>query len=210
MLRVVLIDDHHLFVEGLSLLMQQQPDLEVVGDAREATGALAVVDAAHPDVAVVDVSLAGSSGISLVRDLVRRECRVLMLSMYAEQVYVKQALEAGALGYALKDQPASEVLEAIRTVGAGRRYLASKVARFAAAPSPDAEVDPLKALSPREREIFTALVDGESNHEIAAQLGISVKTVETHRTRVLAKLDVHSIVDLVRFAVRHGLMRKGD
>ena len=206
---VALIDDHALFREGLRLVIGQVGRLEVTGEAASVRDALELAAGAPLDLAVVDVSLPDGSGASVTRELRRLQprCKVLVLSMIEEPYQVAELLRAGASGYALKSQPTDVILDAIRAVLAGERYLAPRLLR--------AHVDdlvaakaagPVDKLSPREREIFDLLVRGQTNDRVAAQLYISVRTVETHRQNIMDKLRAHSIVDLVRLAARHGLI----
>jgi two-component system response regulator NreC len=209
-----LVDDHQLFRQGLRTILAKEGDLTVVGEASDAREAYQLVVDAHPDVVVLDVSLPGVNGIAATRELVRREphAHVLMLSMHSSEDYVAQALAAGATGYALKDQSAGEVVDAIRAVARGQAYLSPKISRFVVEDylrlrrGDTARTGPLAALSVREQEIFDLLVRGFSNDGIAGQLCISVKTVETHRAHILHKLHLHSIAELVRFAARHNLV----
>lgn len=220
-LRVALVDDHRLFREGLRMVLEGQPDLNVVAEASDAREAFGVVDAAKPDVVVLDVALPGIDGIEAARELVRRSPRqrVLMLSMHSDEAHVAHALAAGASGYALKDQSADAVIDAIRTVARGQKYLSPRISRFGLdeklhlsanggenGKSKAGPGGPVDLLSPREREVFAMLVRGSSNHAVATRLCISIKTVETHRAHILKKLTLHSIADLVRFAARNGLL----
>jgi two-component system response regulator NreC len=203
-LRIALVDDHVLFRDGLRALVSAAGDLLVVAEASDARTALLLLEAANPDVLVVDVTLPGSSGIALAREVLRLlpKCRVLVLTMHASEEYVIHALAAGATGYALKSQPAGEVIEAIRAVGHGRPYLAPTLPR----PRREDGDTRLDELSPREREIFDLLVQSHSNRSIAQHLFISVKTVETHRASINRKLGVHSTAEIVRFAALRGLV----
>ena len=211
-LRIALVDDHVLFRDGFRALIEAERDLLVVAEASDARSALPLIEAAAPDVLSVDVTLPGSSGFALVRD-VRRilpKCRVLMLTMHPSEEYVIQAFAVGAMGYALKSQPASEVIDAVRAVGQGRRYLAPALPRpsneDAGAWRRDEAGTRLDELSQREREVFDIVVQSQSNRGIAQQLFISVKTVETHRASINRKLGVHSTAELIRFAALRGLI----
>jgi DNA-binding NarL/FixJ family response regulator len=212
--KVALVDDHRLFREGLRALLASQPDLQVVGEAAEPTQACTLVDAEDPDLVVVDVLLGTASGVALARELLRRSPRrrLLMLSMLLDEEHAAEALEVGALGYAGKAQSLDEVLEAIRTVASGRVYLPSVLSRFVVQDylrlrrgeaAPDS---PLARLTRREREVFDLIVSGGSTAHIAAQLSISHRTVETHRSRILHKLKARSAADLVRLAARLKLL----
>ena len=212
-IRVALVDDHALFREGLKELLSRQPGMEVVGEAADARTAYAVVEQSRPDLVLLDVALEGSTGFAAARELSRRfpATRILFISAHATEDYVAQALRAGGSGYALKDQGIESVVEAILAVSRGQTYLAPRIGRFVLEehlqqPRAAPVTGPLEALSPREREIFDLLVAGTTNPVIAEQLSISVKTVETHRARVLKKLHVHSMSELIRFAARHRLL----
>ena len=207
MIRVILIDDHELFREGLRALLLREPDISVTAAASDAREGRRILDDHPGDLAIIDVSLPGSGGIALARDLKREEPgrRVLMLSMHDQLDVVAEALDGGVDGYALKSQAPAELLEAIHTVVGGGRYLAPQLqARSQDGNGHRLPPGLLRGLSRREREVFELLVRGDNNRQIATHLFISVKTVETHRTRIMKKLQVHSIAELVRVAVRHG------
>jgi DNA-binding NarL/FixJ family response regulator len=209
-----LVDDHRLFREGIRALLATNPDFEVVAEAWRADQAYEAIAAAKPDVVLLDYFLPGVAGPTVAREILRRDAgaRILMLSMYLDEDRVAQALEAGALGYASKDQSASELAEAIRTVARGERYLAPPLSRalleeyLRIRRDGSRTATPLGALTAREKEIFELAVRGLSNEAIAQHLTISKRTVETHRGRILRKLHVHSATELVRFAARHGLL----
>lgn len=205
-LRIALIDDHVLFRQGLSAIIGMQPDMTVVAEGGDAREVYPTLEEAPPDVAIVDVTLRGSSGITATREILRRcrDTRVLVLTMHTSQDFAAQAFAAGAAGYALKDQDAAQVLEAIRAVASGQRYLAPTLPPSVLASQRGA--GPLGQLSPREREVFDLIVQSRSNREIATYLCISIKTVETHRSSINRKLDAHSTADLVRIAARNGLI----
>lgn len=207
-LRIALIDDHLLFRQGLSAIVGMQQDMTVVMEAGDAREVYAAIEGEPPDVAVVDVSLRGSSGIAATREILRRapDVKVLILTMHTNEDFAAQAFAAGASGYALKDQDAGEVLDAIRAVASGQRYLAPSLSSAVLA-RPRAN-GPLAQLSPREREVFDLIVQSRSNRDIATYLCISIKTVETHRSSINRKLGAHSTADLVRIAARNGLIRE--
>jgi two-component system response regulator NreC len=211
-INLALVDDHQVFREGLRAILSAQADVSVVGEASSAREAYSMLDEVKADVVVMDVSLPGVCGVTATRELLRREpaARVLVLSMHAEPERAADALAAGAMGYALKEQKASELLEAIRAVGTGQRYLAPQLPRGAVEDrvkqqQSGSSEDPLFPLSPREREVFKLAVRGFSNVGIAEELCISIKTVETHRTRINRKLSAHGTADLIRYAAQHGL-----
>ena len=209
-LRVVLVDGHPLFRASLTLWLYAR-DVIVVGEAGDACSAYPVVDRTEPDVVISDLHLPGSDGIAAVRELVRR-CRrrkVLMLTMRGDARFAATALNAGASGYALKGDEPDELMRALATMATGERYvsprlwadtmrlLSAKRGRFAS--------EPIGDLSAREREVFDLLARGFEARAIAAELCISIKTVDTHRTRIMRKLGLHSTAALILFAVRHAL-----
>ena len=212
MTTVFLVDDRELFREGLRLLLAQA-EFEVVGEASSVPYAYDAIEARRPDVVVISSDLDGIGGNGVTRELVRRwpEARVLMLSDRRDDDGVHQALAAGARGFALKQQPSTQVFEALRAVGLGHVYLAPAISHVVLQDhlrlrrGETTQAGPCDALSRRERDVFELLVRGHTNRHIARMLGISPKTVETHRAHVLRKLGVHSIVDLIRFAARHQL-----
>lgn len=213
-MKVLLVDDHHLFREGLALILSNNPPLEVVGHASTSREACALIDKLAPDIVILDMTLPDSDGIATTREVLRRRPRthVLILTMHGTDFFVRKALEAGALGYALKSQSSAELLGAIRAVGGGNVYLAPSIAPPSErTPSrtrtPLPSSSPLDELSPREREVFDLVMRGLSNSNIARHLCISIKTVETHRTHINRKLGVHSTGQLIRLAAIQGLVQ---
>jgi DNA-binding NarL/FixJ family response regulator len=219
MVKVALVDDHQLFREGLKAVLSSQPDFTVVAEASDAREAYGMVEACHPDVVVLDLTLPGVDGIAAARELCRRQPdgRVLILTMHDShhdgERYAAAALVAGAAGYALKSQPSSSLFDAIRTVARGETYVAPQLsaesvrAQMHAARGRASPSGPLGALSAREREVFDLIVRGFSNPAVATELCISVKTVETHRARIHRKFGVHSVAELVRYAALNGLLK---
>jgi len=206
-IRVVIIDDHEMFRDGLkAVLAMAGRDIEVVGEAGTARAGGALVNRVTPDVALVDLGLPDSDGVSLARELAREQgCRVLVVTMYAGPELAREVMVAGVQGYVVKTQPAAELVRAIEIVAEGGRYIAPGLADLVTSPSANGTTV-LRSLTNRERDVFRLAVRGASNDAIARELSISRKTVETHRARVNTKLDVHSAADLVRFAARHGLL----
>jgi two-component system response regulator NreC len=210
---VAIVDDHALFRAGLRALLETDQALKVVAEAGDAEGAFRALRETAADVVVLDVSLPGVGGIALGRELLRRQprTRLLALTMFDDEERVARAFEGGIHGYAVKAQPASEVMSAIHAVAEGRQYLAPSFSRAAideyrSRRTSGDPASPLRSLTAREREIFDCAVRGLSNSAIAEQLGISRRTVETHRSRILRKLHAHTAVDLVRLAAQHGLL----
>ena len=211
--RIALIDDHELFREGLKLLIGRSDDLHVVAEAATVDEASRLFDSAELDLVILDMTLPGPSGLAFLRALRRRETQpsTLVLSMHDEADRVADALIAGAIAYVLKSDPAPVLTEGIRAAAAGRRFLspaidAAAVRRLIAASGPAGVAGPLERLTAREREVFRMIVRDYTTPGIARHLGITTKTVETHREHIFRKLEVHSICELVRFAARHHLL----
>jgi len=209
--RLVLVDDHGLMRAGLRRLVESISGVEVVAEAENGREAVARVREHAPQLVLMDVALPVLNGLEACARITERwpEVAVLMLSMYANEEYVLRALRNGALGYLLKSASASELELAIRAAVKGDRYLSPEVSRHVI----DAYVNrtqsggsPLDALTPRQREVLQLVAEGHTTREIAALLHLGVKTVETHRTNIMRQLDVHDVVGLVRFAIRHGLL----
>jgi DNA-binding NarL/FixJ family response regulator len=205
--RLALIDDHPLFRQGLAVALRSEPDLEVVGEAGNAAEALELARAMPLDAAVVDILMPTTSGITLASELheIRPTCRVLGLSVIDEPCLIADMLRAHACGFALKTQTTAEIIDAIRQVLGGLRYLPPSVSRDAV----EAELEgtpshPLERLTRREREVFELIIRGHSNDEVATKLFIARRTVETHRQRIMKKLSAHSIAQMQRIAALHG------
>jgi DNA-binding NarL/FixJ family response regulator len=211
MIRIVLVDDHRLFRDGLRAILSAHPGFTVVAEAETAREAFKRIQEVEHDLVILDLTLPGSNGTALLRDLNRLRGHhrpVLVLTMHQHADIVSDALAAGATSYALKLQSEADLIKAIETTARGERYLAPQIAAVAAdmMKRPRRGAGVLALLSSREREIFDLLIRGGTNADVARQLFISVKTVETHRTRIMRKLGVHSIGELIRLAARHGLL----
>ncbi|MBA3454099.1 MAG: response regulator transcription factor [Deltaproteobacteria bacterium] len=196
-----------MFRHGLSVSLQNELDLEVVGEASSVVEAREIARNVAPDVAIVDIMMPSISGITLTSELreTHPRCRTLGLSLVDDPGLIADMLRVGASGYACKTQPIAEILEAIRCVLGGVRYLPPTVSRDAVeAELAGASRRPLERLTPREREVFELLIRGHRNDEIATQLFISRRTVETHRQRIMNKLSAHSIAQMQRVAARYG------
>lgn len=206
MIRVLLADDHTLVREGLKQLLGTAEGIEVAGEAADGDQALTLVRANDYDLAVLDLSMPGLSGIDLVKRVKqeRPRLKVLVLSMHGERQYAARALKAGASGYLTKDSAAAQLVGAIRKIAAGGVQISDEAAAQLIAGG-RSEAEPHAALSDREFEVFRMLVAGQGLTEIADHLHLSVKTVSTHKTRILQKMDMDSTADLVRYAVERKL-----
>jgi two-component system response regulator NreC len=206
---IAIIDDHPIVRAGLRSMLSSQEDLRVVGEAGDARAGYAVVESSRPDLVLLDLILPGADGLTAARELARRSplLRILMISTRGAEHDVADALNAGAHGFVCKVQPIEDILTAIRVVGQGQKYLPPQISPESLAFRLRRGGDgPVSVLSTREREVFDLLVRGFTNEEVAKDLVISRRTVETHRSRILKKLDVHSAVELIRLAARHNLL----
>ncbi len=214
-IRVLLAEDHNVVREGLRLLLSAQPDIEVVGEATTGREAVAAARSTCPDVAVLDISMPELDGLQAAEQI-RIECpdtRILILSMHESDAYFFRALEAGAAGYVLKKAASDDLINGVRAVARGEAFFYPSLARklldnYLSRSNPDTPSGPpgYQELSDREREIMHLIVSGLSNQEIAEHLIISASTVQTHRANILHKLDVKTTIDLVRYAIRHGII----
>jgi len=213
-INVFIADDHTVVRDGLRLLLEAHDDMKVVGDAADGRQAVSDVRQSCPDVVLMDIAMPELNGIEATRQI--RECcpstQVVILSMYATNEHIFQALQAGALGYLLKESAASEVVTAVRAVHGGRRYLCRKIDEtlinsYVHNQSASKVRSPIERLSAREREVLQLVVEGKSSAEIASILSLSPKTVETYRSRLMQKLNIKDIPGLVKFAIQHGLTR---
>jgi DNA-binding NarL/FixJ family response regulator len=213
MTRILLADDHHLFRNGLRRILEGQEDFEIVAEASTGLEAIDLAKVHRPDVAVVDIAMKELNGIEATSQIIRHcpDIAVLILSMYSDERYVMRAVKAGARGYLLKDTLEEGLIEAIQSVQAGQAYFSPSVAKLlheASGRGVDHQrfEDRYDLLTDRERQLYHLLAEGRSNKEIAARLSLSLHTVETHRTRIMDKLGVHSIAELVLSAVRRGIV----
>lgn len=209
-IRVILADDHSVLLDGLRFLLEAHSDIQVVGVATDGRQAVDLGKKFLPDVIVMDIAMPELSGIEALQ-ILRQDCpnvKVVILSMYATQVHIHRALQSGALGYLLKENAGQEVVNAVRSAAAGKRYLSQRVNDLiveeyiqVAAPR-----DPLDLLNLRERDILRLVVDGKTSAEIAQILFLSPKTIDTYRSRLMGKLGVEDLPGLVKFAIQKGII----
>jgi two-component system, NarL family, response regulator NreC len=207
-IRILLADDHAVVRQGFKMILSAQPDMEIVGEAGNGREAVELVEQLKPDVVVMDVAMPELNGIEATRRVAASvpHTRVIALSMHKDSVYVREVLRAGARGYLLKDSDAGDLVSAVRAVARGEGYLSPAVSNAVLDDYRKHVSDPIDLLSSREREVLQMLAEGKTNKEIAVVLNLSVYTVDAHRGRIMEKLNLHSINELVRFAVRHGLV----
>ena len=207
-IRILLADDHAILRQGLRLILSAHADLEVVGEAGNGNEAVELAGKLHPDIVVMDVAMPELNGIEATKRMIQAEPRlkVLVLSMHKEGVYVREILRAGARGYILKDAIDTELLNAVRSVARGDGYISPAVSGALLSDYRKNVTDPLDLLTNREREVLKLIAEGKTNKEIATTLNLSVYTVDSHRGKVMEKLNLHSTGELVRFAMKHGLV----
>ena len=208
MIRILLADDHSLVRQGFSMILGTQPDMEIVGQAGNGNEAVELAEKLKPDVVVMDVAMPDLNGIEATRRLAASlpRTRVLALSMHKDSVYVREILRAGARGYLLKDSGDADLVSAVRSVAKGEGYISPSVSDAVLSDYRKHVTDPLDLLTSREREVLQHIAEGKTNKEIATGLNLSVYTVEAHRGRIMEKLNLHSTGELVRFALRNGLI----
>jgi len=213
MIRIVLADDHSVMRTGLRLVLEQQEDFEVLGEASDGRTAIGLVEALHPDVAVLDITMPNLNGIEAARQInaMQTNVAIVILSMHSDESYVLRALKAGARGYLLKESPEADFVRAIRSVNDGKAFFSPAVSRLLVEDyvrqlrDKDIE-DSYELLTSREREILQLVAEGKSNKDVANMLNLSVHTVETHRSNILEKLNLHSVPELILYAVRKGVI----
>ncbi len=206
--KILIIDDHPMMREGLSQLINNEPDLTICGEAESAVAALAAVEKCIPDLAIVDISLKDSNGLELIKDLKIRwpKLPMLVLSMHDESLYADRVLRAGARGYLMKEAGGKNIMTAIRQILSGRIYVSEKMSdqllATASGQAPAANNTAVDQLTDREFEVFQLIGRGTSARDMAARLHVSIKTVEAHRVNIKRKLGVNTATELIRYAVR--------
>jgi DNA-binding NarL/FixJ family response regulator len=212
-IRILLADDHTIVRDGLRAILEREPDMAVIAEAADGRECIRLAESSTPDVVVMDLGMPNMNGMEATRRIVSANPRIgiVILSMHQDESYVLGALKAGAKGYLLKDSMRGEVLQAIRAVYHGRSFLTRKVAQmlqedYVSRLEERGLEDRYDLLSDREREVLQFIVEGRSNKEVANLLNISLTTVETHRGHILQKLDIHSVPELILYAVRKGII----
>ena len=212
-LRILLADDHTIVRHGLRKILEENRDWQVVAEAGDGREAVRLAGDLQPDVAILDIGMPLLNGIEATRQISRRvpQVKILILSMHSDEAYIIQALQAGARGYLLKDTADAELIDAVVAVTRGKSFFSPAAAKvmlddYVRRLQERGITDRYDTLSEREREIFQLIVEGRTNKEIAEMLGVSPSTIETHRAHIMEKLDVHSAVEMVLYAVRKGII----
>lgn len=208
-MRIVIVDDHDIVLQGLKLVLQVRRDIEIVGEASDASEVLGCIERTRPDVVLLDMELPNSNGVLLSRQILQSypKVKVLIFSAHLNSKYVTEAVQAGVSGYLGKIHQSGEISAALDAVRNGQLYLCAEAASLLARDYQKRACLEGAQLSAREQEILKAIAAGQSTKEIASALHVSIKTVETHRQNIMAKLDLHSIAALTKYAVRQGLTR---
>ena len=213
-LRIVLADDHTLFRQGLRRVLEEQAGWHVVAEAGDGAEAVRLAIEHGPHLVILDIAMPRLNGVEATRQIARRlrDVRVLIVSMYSDDVYITQALQAGAQGFVLKDSADADLVRAVTNLAAGKSHFSPAVSKvvlndYVRHLSERGVTDRFDALSEREREVFQLIAEGHSNKDIANLLHVSPGTVETHRARIMEKLDLHSAAEIVLYAVRKGVIR---
>ncbi len=210
-IRLLLADDHTLLREGLRSLIESEPDLTVIAEAEDGRSAVKLARDLCPDVVVMDIAMPLLNGLEATRQILHDfpQVKVLILTMHENEEYIRQVLASGAMGYILKDAAAHELLDAIHAVQRGEPVLSPAITRLVIENYlrwGDMQQDNVDSLSPREREVLQLIAEGNTNKQIAEILSISVKTVETHRTNLMSKLDLHDRADLIKYAIQRKII----
>lgn len=208
MIRLIIADDHEMFREGLRVLLETEEDLEIVGEAADGDEAITMVDDFKPDLIVLDVQMPGTHGIEAARRIVadNPDTRILALSRHSERRYVSEMFKAGAIGYILKDSAVRELVDAIKTVSTGQLYCSPSLVGVVMRDYTGRLAGEEGKLTEREKEVLTLIAEGKNSKEIAHELNLSSKTVDSHRQRIMKKLDIHNVVDLTKYAIKEGLI----
>jgi len=212
MITIVLADDHRIVRQGLRALLEAEPDFRLIGEAGDGREAIRLVERLNPNVLILDLMMPGLSGLEVTHQVSQQwpQTRIIVLSMYAQDAYVAEALKNGALGYVLKGCTADNLMKAVREVAAGRRYLSPPLTEQGIESylqkAEAATLDPYETLTTREREVLHLVAESYSNAEIAARLFISPRTVESHRANLMHKLGLRTQTDLIRYAIKRGII----
>jgi DNA-binding NarL/FixJ family response regulator len=208
MVRIIIVDDHPILLQGIRKLLEAEPGYQVVGEASDGIEGVELIKRLKPDIAITDITLPGMNGLDIARSVANASprTRIILLTMHKESPYVIEALNTGVHGYVIKTEASADLLRAIKDATRDRMYFSPMISQIvvdAYRNKDSVESDPL---TPREREVLQLIAEGQKTKQVAATLGISLKTAESHRTHLMKKLDIHDTAGLVRYAVRRGLI----
>ena len=212
MIGIFLADDHAIIRQGIKALLEREPDLEVIGETGDGLAVLGLVESLQPDVVILDLEMPGMKGLEVTYQIRQnfKNIYVVILSMHDKEAYVLEALRKGASGYVLKGSEVQDLIQAIHNAVKGRRFLSQPLSDHAIEAymqkAQGENLDPFETLTPRERQIFHLVIEGMSNKEIADRLVVSQRTVETHRSKMMRKLDLNNHVELIRYALKNGII----
>jgi DNA-binding NarL/FixJ family response regulator len=207
-IRVFLADDHVMVREGLAAVLAREPDIEVVGQEGQGLAVVNSILECQPDVLVLDIMMPGINGLEICRELLRKNKKtaVLILTMYDDEQFIVRALEYGASGYLLKEVASNQLATAVRAVARGELYLGPGIPRHVIECIGRGRADPYEQLTTRERQVLQLITEGKTSREVAKELDLAVKTVDTHRAHLMQKLNIHDQTSLVKFAIRRGIV----
>jgi DNA-binding NarL/FixJ family response regulator len=207
-IQVLIADDHKMFREGLKVLFAIEDDIEIIGEAEDGIKAIELVRQLNPDVIILDIEMPVKNGLDVAKELIEEQLdtKILVLSRHTERVYVSEMFSTGVAGYILKDSAVDELVHAIKTVMAGQSYCSTGLVGVVVSDYSKRLSGDSQKLTAREREVLKLIAEGKQTKEIAVELSVSIKTVDTHRQRIMKKLDMHSAVELTRYAIREGLI----
>jgi two-component system NarL family response regulator len=204
---ILLADDHDLVRQSIRVMIESESDFRVCGEARSGREAVELIGELRPDIAVIDITMPGLNGVDACRQITKLvpRCKVIALSAHLDRRHVTEMLDAGAFGYVAKDDAAEDLLRALRAIASGRRYLSPRVSDVAVESLNSRQTQRADPLGSREREVLQLLAEGMTSGEIATEMGIATATVDTHRRNIMRKLDLHSVAELTKHAIREGL-----
>jgi DNA-binding NarL/FixJ family response regulator len=208
MVRIIIVDDHPILLQGIRKLLEAEPGYQVVGEASDGIEGVELIKRLKPDIAITDITLPGMNGLDIARSVANASprTRIILLTMHKESPYVIEALNTGVHGYVIKTEASADLLRAIKDATRDRMYFSPMISQIVVDAYRNKDSPESDPLTPREREVLQLIAEGQKTKQVAATLGISLKTAESHRTHLMKKLDIHDTAGLVRYAVRRGLI----
>jgi DNA-binding NarL/FixJ family response regulator len=208
MVRIIIVDDHPILLQGIRKLLEAEPGYQVVGEASDGIEGVELIKRLKPDIAITDITLPGMNGLDIARSVANASprTRIILLTMHKESPYVIEALNTGVHGYVIKTEASADLLRAIKDATRDRMYFSPMISQIVVDAYRNKDSPDSDPLTPREREVLQLIAEGQKTKQVAATLGISLKTAESHRTHLMKKLDIHDTAGLVRYAVRRGII----